>query len=415
MSPKKAHEVEHLSNLIDSTYETVSQNSTRLIVDVGAGQGYLSHKLAEHDGTRVLALDGDEGQTEGATLRSKGFSHAERQQARKQEGSSPRDSEHQPNHDEPPPVIHRTLFITSNSLLHAVDEWIAGLKLDRKHTPHPVLITGLHACGSLTPAVLRCFVDLHIRSNQETSDERGWAPSALVLVGCCYNLMRSSGNILPIPKGRNPVLIDKLEDFPLSRTTARVISDTQLKLTPNHLQLAAQCPAQWTRSPSEIQRASLARRKIVWRALLARLIHNISPEIQPVEGGEHPVRLGRLPDRAYSSWDVFLRTASSKMGLSQFALNLLLAKSRVINGQLELPSQTEGLAFQLEILHILRALIGPVVESLIVVDRVRYLAEEIASPDLKVRALNVFDQLSSGSARNIALIVEPEVKLVIDN
>jgi hypothetical protein len=191
MSPKKAHEVDRLSNLINETCAAVGQSGTRLIVDVGAGQGYLSHKLAERAGTRILALDGDEGQTEGATLRGKGFSHAERQRVRKDEGHVSQEYNEQLS-----PVTHQTLFITSDSLLHAIDQWVASLKLDRTCAPHPVLITGLHACGSLTPAVLRCFVDLYTRSGQATCDEREWAPGALVLVGCCYNLMRNSGNML---------------------------------------------------------------------------------------------------------------------------------------------------------------------------------------------------------------------------
>jgi hypothetical protein len=181
-------------------------------------------------------------------------------------------------------------------------------------------------------------------------------------------------------------------DFPLSQITRAVHPTAPLELTPNHLQLAAQCPAQWSRSQTERERAALARRKIVWRALLARLLH-----AQPV--GPAPAnRLGRLPDRAYASWEVFVSTACNKMGVPSPAVHA---------GGFD--SATETLAFQLELLHVLRALVGPVIESLIVVDRAVYLAEQVAlgGSEARVRALNVFDQLSSGSARNIALVVEP--------
>ncbi|CAE6391222.1 unnamed protein product [Rhizoctonia solani] len=198
MSPKKAHEVQRLSDLINMIYNTSIGGPNRLIVDVGAGQGYLSRKLAGHTGTRVLALDGDKGQTEGATLRGKGLSHAERQRARNREGTLPDEENADPV---APPVTHRTLFITSDSLLHAIDEWIERLDVDQGTTPCPVLITGLHACGSLTPAVLRCFIDLCTRFGQEVANKRRWAPVGLALVGCCYNLMHNSG------------------DFPLSETT----------------------------------------------------------------------------------------------------------------------------------------------------------------------------------------------------
>ncbi|KAG9081127.1 hypothetical protein FS749_007824 [Ceratobasidium sp. UAMH 11750] len=365
MSPKKAHEVDRLGQLIDQIFSRLqSQSKTRLIVDVGAGQGYLSHKLATTPGTRVLALDGDESQTEGAALRGQGLSHAQRQQVRKG-GGIEQDQLQQA-------VTHRTLFITSDSLSRAVEEWILALDLD-PNVVTDVLVTGLHACGSLTPAVLRCFVDL-----MRGGTGRTWRPSALALVGCCYNLMRDPN------------------DFPLSQTTIKAATThLPLKLTPNHLQLAAQCPAQWSRSASERERAALARRKIVWRALLARAL-----QTGPGTDTARANRLGRLPDRAYATWEVFVDTACTKLGVSP-------------------PGTGEGsgagaetLAFQLELLHVLRALIGPVVESLIVVDRAVYLAEQVTlgGCSAKVRAVNVFDQLSSGSTRNIALVVEPNVE-----
>ncbi|KAF8713152.1 Methyltransferase domain, partial [Rhizoctonia solani] len=394
MSPKKAHEVQRLSSLIDVIYSTSVRGPNRLIVDVGAGQGYLSHKLAAHTGTRVLALDGDQGQTEGAALRGKGLSHAERQRARnRKDALSPGNAN--PESLAPPPVTHRTLFITSDSLLRAIDEWVECLDLDLQGTtPCPVFITGLHACGSLTPAVLRCFVDLctrfdHRQEVGSNDNKKRWTPVALALVGCCYNLMQDPA------------------DFPLSETTARTYPQGAVHhLTQNHLQLAAQCPAQWSRSQSEAERASLARRKIVWRAMLARSIHNSSREPSS-ESNIPPNRLGRLPDRAYASWEIFVRTACEKMGLT--AANS--AGYAMDEGSPTFSSETDTLSFQLEVLHILRALVGPVIESLIIVDRTVFLAEKLGSVDestsFTVRALNVFDQLSSGSARNIALVVEP--------
>ncbi|KAG8743339.1 hypothetical protein FRC10_012218 [Ceratobasidium sp. 414] len=359
MSPKKAHEVDRLGKLIDQTFSRLqSQTKTRLIVDVGAGQGYLSYRLAATPGTRVLALDGDESQTEGAALRGQGLSHARRQQARKDGGVEQGQSQQS--------VTHRTLFITSDSLSRAVDEWVSGLDLDLDSgAAVDVLVTGLHACGSLTPAVLRCFVDL-----MQGGAGRTWRPSALALVGCCYNLMHDPN------------------DFPLSQTTTQAATlHLSLKLTPNHLQLAAQCPAQWSRSASERERAALARCKIVWRALLARML-----QARPDSASTN--RLGRLPDRAYASWEVFVGMACTKMEV--------LPPS---TGE-GLGAGVETLAFQLELLHVLRALIGPVIESLIVMDRAVYLAEQVAL-GTKVRVVNVFDQLSSGSTRNIALVVEP--------
>lgn len=52
--------------------------------------------------------------------------------------------------------------------------------------PVPVALVGLHACGPLTVSVLRAFV-----AELSPEKSKAWTPSALVLVGCCYNkLMR---------------------------------------------------------------------------------------------------------------------------------------------------------------------------------------------------------------------------------
>jgi len=66
----------------------------------------------------------------------------------------------------------------------------------------------------------------------------------------------------------------------------------------------------------------------------------------------------------------------------------------------------EGLAFQIEVLYVLRCLMGPVVESLIILDRFLYLVEECGDA-ASVKAINLFDQ-NTGSGRNVALVVQEQ-------
>lgn len=56
--------------------------------------------------------------------------------------------------------------------------------------PTPVLFVALHACGSLTPNILRAFA-AEARSGK--TDAAAWTPRAAVIVGCCYNMLRPEG------------------------------------------------------------------------------------------------------------------------------------------------------------------------------------------------------------------------------
>jgi len=65
---------------------------------------------------------------------------------------------------------------------------------------------------------------------------------------------------------------------------------------------------------------------------------------------------------------------------------------------------------RLEVLHVLRCLLGPVVESLIVLDRLAWVREALSEMSggthMQVEAVNLFDQ-ATGSGRNIAIVIAP--------
>ena len=72
------------------------------------------------------------------------------------------------------------------------------------------------------------------------------------------------------------------------------------------------------------------------------------------------------------------------------------------------PSRTEQ--SPLEVLHVLRCLLGPLVESLIVLDRLSWLREMLEDDNsdslFDADIVNLFDQ-ATGSGRNIAIVVTP--------
>ena len=68
----------------------------------------------------------------------------------------------------------------------------------------------------------------------------------------------------------------------------------------------------------------------------------------------------------------------------------------------------------LEVLHVMRCLLGPLVETTVLRDRADWMREELMFVDgkhekqMSVELVNLFDQ-SMGSARNVAIVVAPTI------
>lgn len=64
---------------------------------------------------------------------------------------------------------------------------------------------------------------------------------------------------------------------------------------------------------------------------------------------------------------------------------------------------------RLEVLHILRCLLGPLVESMILLDRLLWVREELQAQTetsgVQADLVNLFDQ-ATGSGRNVALVIK---------
>ena len=176
----------------------------------------------------------------------------------------------------------------------------------------------------------------------------------------------------------------------------------------------------------------LAVRKVTWRALLGKALANATPVETPVVnskstvpacwprrpeawnpsskstkdpsgGGQTPtlVRLGRLKDSAYTNgWPAFLHIAEERLGV-KFPSDAY--------GLLE--RERDALVRNLEVLHVMRSLLGPLIETVILRDRVEWVKElfvEVGRENLNVELVNLFDQ-SMGSARNVAIVIAPTI------
>ncbi|KDQ11105.1 hypothetical protein BOTBODRAFT_163142 [Botryobasidium botryosum FD-172 SS1] len=416
MSPKKAHEVEQLSYLISNVISNTAlrTSSIRHVVDAGAGQGHLARALSSPPHSlHVLALDSNTIQTDSAQRWDKRAQKDKSKKEAKKKAVPESASENVQIEDgraSQGSIRHSTVRITPETLPAIIDSWFRdGFSAPRPNEfgesepIAPVLLVGLHACGSLTPSVLRSFISLNNRSPEPSAEGSLWKPAGLVIVGCCYNLMDSC-------------------DFPLS-DHFKTQCPSLPALGHNHLQLAAQCPALWLSSPPERARFKLARRKAVFRALLGRTLERLVPSVS--DAGRV---VGRLNDAAYESWETFLTVVGTRLGVDllngqqfDFPSASVAAPAAATAGAVDTRSKDANLSYKLEILHVLRCLVGSLVEDLIVVDRYMYLLEECSAlpfaaeddergmtgaGEWEVNVVNVFDQLT-GSARNIALVVSP--------
>ncbi|KAG8928550.1 hypothetical protein FRC01_005768 [Tulasnella sp. 417] len=392
LTPKKQHEVERMCAFVNAMAEYPGDSEDRRqvqhLVDVGAGQGYLTRNLADVPlSFDLLALDSSEDQAEGARKRQQELERWQkkvfgRRKALAKKGIPPGE----PNTASPDlqaesqsakagSVTQATVFVDKDALPTAIGQWIKDQAPSVSEAP--VIIIGLHACGSLTPAVLRSFVSLYHTQNGEQSLPRAWRCAGIALVGCCYNRIRG---------------IEK--DFPMSSFVASHPHRPLLKVESPHLHLAAQVTHNWL---SDWPAFELGLRKIVFRALLERLFSEHGGKMY-----QAGLQVGRFNDAAYESWDTYLaRTAERLEGVTYDDLKTREASANA-------KDNAEGydntkLRRRLEVLHVLRCMLGPVVESLLLVDRWMYLREEV-DEQVDVRMVTMFDQ-STGSARNVALVV----------
>lgn len=139
--------------------------------------------------------------------------------------------------------------------------------------------------------------------------------------------------------------------------------------------------------------------------------------------------MGRLRDSAYRDFPTYLQAAREKLGLKDNPM-APPGSPEEVKPEYDLSSDLNTgevfLSRTLEVLYVLRCLLGPPVESLIAVDRYLFLQEAIynivngtdtdATPTNQsssesdranggVKLVNLFDQ-STGSLRNLALVWE---------
>ncbi|KAL6314831.1 hypothetical protein AAG906_029046 [Vitis piasezkii] len=190
MNMKKKHEVEVLSAVVDSIANSVGADT---IVDVGAGQGYLAQVLSFQYQLSVVAIDSCSHHGNVTNARAERIKKHYAAQMRKS-GSGSRSL------NVPKTVTCRVM---SADMLKAVNEMLlyeddvqrpqqigqsvsqpSHAGLDKRRLPSlcdvdtesSFVLAGLHACGDLSVTMLRTFLECK-------------EVKAVVSIGCCYNLL----------------------------------------------------------------------------------------------------------------------------------------------------------------------------------------------------------------------------------
>ncbi|KAI8874086.1 hypothetical protein GQ42DRAFT_160027 [Ramicandelaber brevisporus] len=376
MNPKKQTEVRYLAHLVATTARQVGAS---FVVDLGAGQGYLSRAIAHEHNIPVFGVDSDENQTNGAIQMLK---------ATVKRGWKIGDGR--------AGVSHSTIRVTHENLdtlkqfikecsesaraqLHPrqqqeqqqqqqqqqQEQQVRKRKLDDGDSfqePAKWILCSLHSCGDLSSNMLRLFAQ---------SDA-----SAVVNVSCCYNLISemqcdshaSNDNV----------------GFPLSQS----IRDSGVYFGMNPLKAACQTPSRW-----ETQRS--ASLDSFTRNYYRALLHYAMVDTGLVSQDDAFPVVGKLSKSAFAGdFAVYAREALPRLGYTDAAVVERICE----HGKYD-QAFPNGLR-QLAVIWTLKALLGPLIESTILADRCLYLASQPQVSHVKMFPL--VDVVTS--PRNITII-----------
>ncbi|EPY88647.1 protein RRNAD1-like protein [Camelus ferus] len=345
--PKKQHEIRRLGELVKKLSDLTGCTQ---VVDVGSGQGHLSRFMSLGLGLMVKSIEGDQRLVE----RAQRLDQELLQALEKEEKRNPQVVQTGPRHS-PHHVVRWVdpMALCEELLLPLENSPQSGARL---------LLTGLHACGDLSVALLR-----HFCCCPEVA--------ALASVGCCYMKLSDAGG------------------YPLSQWVAG-LPGYEL---PYRLREGA-CHA-LEEYAERLQKAGPGLRTHCYRAALETVIRHARPELRRpgVQGiprvglssggqacrGSPGSTSSRLKSEA-GKFGGYVQRGLQRVGLDpQLPLNL--AALRAHQAQ-----ENRVVAF-----FSLALLLAPLVETLILLDRLLYLQEQgfhaellpIFSPELSPRNL----------------------------
>ncbi|XP_059591662.1 uncharacterized protein LOC100262853 isoform X2 [Vitis vinifera] len=394
MNMKKKHEVEVLSAVVDSIANSVGADT---IVDVGAGQGYLAQVLSFQYQLSVVAIDSCSHHGNVTNARAERIKKHYAAQMRKS-GSGSRSL------NVPKTVTCRVM---SADMLKAVNDMLLSEDdvqcpqqigqsisqpshpgLDKRrlpslcdvHNESSFVLAGLHACGDLSVTMLRTFLECK-------------EVKAVVSIGCCYNLL--SEEVCESSSSQC--------GFPMSN----VIKSAGLSLGKSSRDLACQVlyryyPEVLITSPAIGRQGKALRRQQQRRNLESSL----QPEkddkaafamekdslFQGISSDETTISDAINSVDKYSLFEKFCKSGLCRLGLKPLP---------DVNFK-EVWEEAAPFAEFIGPYWSLRAALGPLLETLILLDRLLFLQEQGSSVEAVM--LPIFDPVLS--PRNVAIIAK---------
>ncbi|KAH8252213.1 hypothetical protein KR038_002437 [Drosophila bunnanda] len=346
MSAKKCHEVELTAALVDHLVKNSSQACC--IVDAGDGKGYLSSRLALQYGHRVLGIDANAANTENALNRNRKLQRAwngltERAELQSQGITPKRRGKKSPTRyvtkNAPSLENYKTTarFITTElnfgELLAEHFPQLGGIGKPNNN----ICLTGLHTCGNLASTCLQVF---HAQSDCRL----------LCNIGCCYHLLKERFSKQEFFGNKD--LMDMQTDFgfPLSQ----YLREREFRMGRNARMLAAQS-IERTLNAKELPSITL-----YYRALLEILVCRHAPH------SKDELQVGKV--RKIEDFPDYIRKCAAKLEAPWLAAI----------GEAELRELLQEYAMDkhyLDLFYLLRMSFAPVLECLILLDRLLYLKE----------------------------------------
>lgn len=335
MSVKKRHEVEIASAVVASLCTVLAaKNSDNdldqvAVIDAGDGKGYLSSRVALEHGIKVLGIDSNEGHTVSAEKRRDKLKNKVRKAVKKSELAN---EEYFNDLLEIGPSVEPN-YKTTTKLIDFDTNLIEMVKEqfpDSNATQF--CLAGLHTCGNLGPNCLRLFhQNPHIK--------------ALCNVGCCYHLLIEEFVVDPF-YNRDKVKDNPGVGFPMSE----FLRAKGFYLGRNARNLAAE----------SIERSAFNREnpndKLGYRAMLEIVLLQLEADVSKQVG---KLKCSDFVDYARKA---LRRLDVDGSGISEEFLKDLQSKFHV---ELE----------QLKVFYLYRMTYAPILEGVILLDRLLFLKE----------------------------------------
>lgn len=372
-SDKKMHEVVVMSDVISRLATTLSVDS---VIDLGSGKGYLSHVFAAtHKNVKVVAVEGSDVNSEGAKKRKekleKRWDGLLRRALCRASGQEPptrgkkwksRIHENTENGDDQTENekveknveknVDRALHDNLRFVTQFIDEKTDIDNLIERHfadssdedqndvtkkrrqvedlstSIRRFGLVGLHTCGPLAVSSFRIFLA-----------KKG--ARFCCNVGCCYHLLQEES-----------ALSVETPSFPVSS----VLKDRNFRLGRNPLMLAAQP------MDRSIANKELPDRALLWRSILQTILLRHKPDLKLEDQ-----QVGRIAAKSENFHD-YVRKALNKL-----QLGIEVSDEEISETYLRYECSHRQ---KLNSFYQLRSLFAPLIEGLVLLDRLIFLREQ---------------------------------------